>query len=487
MTLALVIRATLLLLAGLALYAATARRSAALRHAILAATLLSLLLLPLAVPIAHRRLPLAVPMSTAPAPVRTLALQVNRGAALIAWDREGAPSPRAALTFCWVLGAALFAIRLLASWRAALLLRAAVRRNATPVLRHGREVLLTDEIDAPLAMGLFTPVILMPRSMATCDAALLHEAAHIARGDGWWRLAAEVVRVVYWFHPLVWIAARFAELEQERACDDAAIDAGVASLDYAELLVGVASRARRSAALPMAAAGQLEARLRSLVDTARPRRRLGWGGASAALIGAVALLGVTAAATVVVAEPATNRFTGPYDDPLVEELPDVAVFTASVVPAEQPLAHELETLARKNKTWSGDLVAQRARWALSRSRDGRLVEPLRESLRDDDWRVRAYAAWNLAIAGDRQSVPRFEELLTDPVWRMRAMAAHALEALDEDRSAEVMERALADEAWQVRVEATQYFAGRDDLRSRALVTSMRNDAHIAVRTAANGR
>lgn len=493
MTVALVLRATLLLVVGLAIYAVTARRSAALRHAVLTATLTSLLVLPLAVPFAPRRLPL--PMDAAPAPIRTLAVQVNRGAANVGWEREGAPSPRNALTVCWALGAALFALRLAASWRAALLLRAAARRNGTRVFRHGREVLLTDAVDAPLTIGLWKPAILMPRSMAICDAALLHEAAHIARGDAWWLLAAEVTRAIYWFHPLVWMVSRFAALEQERACDDAALDAGVGSFDYAELLVGVASRSGRSAALPMAAARQLEARLRALVDPARPRRPLGWRGASAAVISAVALLGVTAAVTVVVAAPAevyaaplSNRFAGPYDDPIVEELPDVAVYTApDVVAAERPLAAELEALARQPKTWLGDLVAQRARWALSRSRDGQLVQPLREALGDADWRVRAYAAWNLAIAGDRESVPRLQVLLADPVWRMRAMAAHALGAAGDDRSAGVMERALSDEAWQVREEATHYFAARTDARSRALIAGMTNDPHIAVRLAANAR
>lgn len=483
MTLALVLRATLLLVAGLAVYAVTARRSAALRHAILTATLMSLLVLPLAVPFAPRRL--ALPIQAAPAPIRTFAAQVNRSAAVVAWQLERTPAPGNALTLCWALGAALFALRLAASWRAALLLRASARRNGTRVLRDGREVVLTDDVAAPLTIGLFRPTVLMPRSMATCDAALLHELAHIARGDAWWRLAAEATRAIYWFHPLVWLVSRFAALEQERACDDAALDAGVASLDYAELLVGVASRAGRSAALPMAAARQLEARLRSLVDVRRPRRPLGWRGASAAFIGAAVFVGVTTAVTVVVAAPNVNRFVGPYDDPVAEELPDVLVYAAANVVAEQrPFATQLEALAREPKTWPGDLVAQRARWALSRSRDGRLIEPLREALNDPDWRVRAYAAWNLAIVGDRESVPRLEVLLDDPVWRMRAMAAHALEAAADERSAAAMERALSDVAWQVREEATHYFAVRSDARSRALVASMANDPHVAVRNAA---
>jgi len=477
-TIALVLRATLLLLVGLALYAATARRSSALRHAVLTATLTSLLVLPLAAPFTPRTL--ALPIQAAPAPIRAFVVETSRAAAVMTPQGERPASPRALLTICWAVGAALFALRLAASWRAALRLRASARRSGTRLARHGREVLLTDEVEAPLTIGLRKPVILLPRAMASCDAALLHELAHIERGDAWWHLAAEVTRIVYWFHPLVWIVARFAALERERACDDAALDAGVGSFDYAELLIGVASRTRRGAALPMAAAGQLEARLRSLVDPTLPRRRLGWRSASATFMVAAILIGVTAAVTVAAAP-------GPFDDPTAEELPDVAVFAAPhVVAEERPFATQLEAVAHKPRTWPGDLVAQRARWALSRSRDGHLIQPLREALDDPDWRVRAYAAWNLAVAGDRGSVPRLHELLADPVWRMRAMAAYALQSAGDDRSAAAMERALADDAWQVRTEATHYFAMRTDPRSRALVASMKNDVHIAVRSAANG-
>ena len=70
--------------------------------------------------------------------------------------------------------------------------------------------------------------------------------------------------------------------------------------------------------------------------------------------------------------------------------------------------------ARKPKTWEGDLVSERSRWALSRARGGTLLQPLREALDDRDWRVRAYAAWALAQAGDREAVPRLEALLDRP-------------------------------------------------------------------------
>jgi uncharacterized protein (TIGR03435 family) len=78
---------------------------------------------------------------------------------------------------------------------------------------------------------------------------------------------------IYWFNPLVWVAAYRLRVERERACDDFVLAAGVRGSDYARHLVDVAKGAvRRSALVPasgvaMAARpSQLEGRLMSILD-----------------------------------------------------------------------------------------------------------------------------------------------------------------------------------------------------------------------------
>jgi beta-lactamase regulating signal transducer with metallopeptidase domain len=463
MTLLLLLRVTVVLLIGLTAYALSRRASAALRHAILVASVAAALMMPFAEPLAQRSMPLRVPSDVAP--IRSVAKRLDVARASIAWDDvpAGGGAARVAVRV-WCAGALFCALRLLFAWTAALRLR---RGDVTRW--RGRVVLLSDSVTTPMTIGLVRPAIVLPRAMRDCEAALLHEEAHVARGDMWSRLVIDLACAVYWFHPLMWIAARCVALEQERACDDAALGAGVAPLSYAELLISVASRERHTAALSMAAARQLEARLHAVVDDARPRRGLTRSALATTALFAAALLLATASVTLAGA-PLLDSWEAPWS----EELPDVALVDAA-------LALTLREAAQRPKTWRGDLVAQRARWALSHARDGQLVAPLREALYDDQWRVRAYAAWSLGIGRDRAAVPRLLVLLRDPVWRMRAMAAAALTRIDDDTAAAGMEQALGDTAWQVRYEAVNYLRNRNDVHSRALLSKMTHDRHDGVR------
>ena len=49
------------------------------------------------------------------------------------------------------------------------------------------------------------------------------EYCHYRHGDSFWVLLRCVLLVIYWFHPLVWIAARVSRQDGELACDAAAI------------------------------------------------------------------------------------------------------------------------------------------------------------------------------------------------------------------------------------------------------------------------
>ena len=50
-----------------------------------------------------------------------------------------------------------------------------------------------------------------------------HELMHIKRGDLWLRLAAELLRAVFWFNPLAHIAMHALRQDQEYACDHAVV------------------------------------------------------------------------------------------------------------------------------------------------------------------------------------------------------------------------------------------------------------------------
>ena len=52
---------------------------------------------------------------------------------------------------------------------------------------------------------------------------LVHELVHRKHGDSFWALLRSVLITIYWFHPLVWVAAVCSKRDCELACDERAL------------------------------------------------------------------------------------------------------------------------------------------------------------------------------------------------------------------------------------------------------------------------
>lgn len=80
-------------------------------------------------------------------------------------------------------------------------------------------------VSVPAVVGEFRPMILLPASSEVvaptehAEAILLHELAHVRRGDYAWNLLLRVVQAAYWPHPLVWLLGKAVIDSRERACD----------------------------------------------------------------------------------------------------------------------------------------------------------------------------------------------------------------------------------------------------------------------------
>ncbi len=103
---------------------------------------------------------------------------------------------------------------------------------------------------SPAVCGLFRPVILLPRllverlSAEQLHAVLLHEAIHLRRKDIWVNCAQALLQIVYWWHPLVWVANARIRRVREEAVDDAVMLALAGDADtYAPTLLEVAKLA----------------------------------------------------------------------------------------------------------------------------------------------------------------------------------------------------------------------------------------------------
>jgi HEAT repeat protein len=165
-------------------------------------------------------------------------------------------------------------------------------------------LLLSHDAKMPFACGLATPTIVLPAESESWSherrlAVLLHELAHVRRRDLAAHTLGRLVCAVYWFHPLVWTAARKLRDESERACDDLALACGTRATDYAEHLLDIVTSVRRETtpmvALAMARRKEFEGRMLAILDPelrhSTPSRRQ-----STALIAALVLISVVVGA-----------------------------------------------------------------------------------------------------------------------------------------------------------------------------------------------
>lgn len=206
-----------------------------------------------------------------------------------------APRPIAAWAFLlWLAGMAPLAVN--AGWGMVRLHR--FRREARALEEDGWPALLRElSRDAglaftpallcsprelpPMTWGIRRPVVLLPASCFRWAAerrreVLLHELAHVRRRDCLSWFAARLACTLYWFHPLVWVAARRMRIERERACDDSVLMAGARPSSYAGHLLEVAcSLGGRAHAMPaslaMARRSKIFDRLDAVLDPARRR------------------------------------------------------------------------------------------------------------------------------------------------------------------------------------------------------------------------
>jgi hypothetical protein len=480
------ILAKITLLFAAALVAALVAKNAATRHALLSGAQLAALILPF--------------LSVTLPPLRVLPARRAQTITLATPTFER-PSPRPrgegarradegpnALFLIYIAGVTLVALAKTISYgRAFAIARRAVEdRRSRLSGQAGLPVPhFSDEINQPATFGnrILLPASAKQWSDEKLRIVLLHERAHIARHDTLLGLIGDVVCAVYWFHPLAWLIAARAGLERERACDDRVLGAGIAPGDYAAAMLDVArAMTRAHAAMPMAEVSHIERRIRAILD---PKTRRRSAHALAALACVVAAAPLLAALNDVFPRPHAiepdllgNWTASPYSErveppaPLIHvdaTGPDAALIALLSQAAVRPPRHDI------------DFVPERSRWALTRVRNGELVPPLIESLRDDDWRIRAYAAWALGHSDSRATLP-LTALLDESNWRVRAMAAHSLANLGDSAAEQAMLAHLGDDAWQVRVEVVHYLNAIGGHRPE--IEAMRGDRHMAVRAAA---
>jgi BlaR1 peptidase M56/Domain of unknown function (DUF3471) len=197
----------------------------------------------------------------------------------------------------------------------ALLLRLAVGavlswkllRESIPVTDSwaaGSRVRASDAITAPVTVGgsIVLPADCCRWSAATRCAVLAHERAHVAGGDFYVLLLAQLNCALFWFNPLAWWLYRRLARLAELASDDAAMRALDDAPGYAEILLDMGRRCGPAlGGVAMARPATLGQRIeRVLAQTERPspagpRRRAAYALGVAPLALAMAMAAAGAA------------------------------------------------------------------------------------------------------------------------------------------------------------------------------------------------
>ena len=209
----------------------------------------------------------------------------------------------------WALGASVALARLAAGlWHLRRLRQSCtlvVAADLDPVVRKTVEAIVasgsvesksvmiaTSEcVRVPAAIGFWKPTIILPawalRELPSEDlnVILLHEFAHLRRGDDWTNLIQKVLHALFFFHPAVWWIERRLSVEREMACDDAVLAETANARGYAACLVSLLEKslAHRLAdkrwAMAQAAvrrAHETSLRLRQILDSNRPAATRVW-------------------------------------------------------------------------------------------------------------------------------------------------------------------------------------------------------------------
>jgi hypothetical protein len=196
-----------------------------------------------------------------PRPVKTYRLpawSVSSGLEAAGSSNPGLAAAVPWLAPFWIAGVWIFYLRHAAAWISVCRLRqrgvccapdpwqnSLARLSAE--LRISRPVLLLESslADAPLVLGHFHPVILMPIGLLAglpagqIEAILLHELAHVRRCDYRVNVLQRLVEGLLFYHPAVWWMARVIRTERENCCDDLVVGISGNAHEYAAALAAL--------------------------------------------------------------------------------------------------------------------------------------------------------------------------------------------------------------------------------------------------------
>ncbi len=150
-----------------------------------------------------------------------------------------------------------------------------VKRKTNESIKTEKGVYISDNIDTPFILGVFSPKIFIPSYIdgETKEVIISHERAHIRRGDHIWKPLSFLILSVYWFNPLMWAVFVLLCRDIEAACDEKVIktmDKDRKKL-YSEALISCSAPKKYITACPLAFGETgVKSRIRNVLNYKKP-------------------------------------------------------------------------------------------------------------------------------------------------------------------------------------------------------------------------
>ena len=156
------------------------------------------------------------------------------------------------LQIVWFSGSALLGLWLFGAWAVFTIRLHRDRRFLGK--RGGTRIYVSGAVKSPCLAGLIPAVYLTQDVLQTDDAELIlrHELTHLRHLDFLWSLCRAAAVTVYWWNPLIWIAAICSKRDAELACDEAVTAKLPESKRFAYARAILAQAPRKTAALSLA-------------------------------------------------------------------------------------------------------------------------------------------------------------------------------------------------------------------------------------------
>jgi bla regulator protein blaR1 len=220
------------------------------------------------------------------------------------------------LMACWLLGMAIFLLRL--AW--GLWAIGQLKKNASPLAASpwqlvfeevtqriglGQALILAESnrISTPITLGWLKPMVLVPSGLLSglskeqVEAIFAHELAHVLRRDYLFNLLQTLVECIFYFNPGVWYISAVLRREREHCCDDWVLVTQNNPILYAKTLLYLQEWHKKAAPkLALGAIGnekpllrRIQRILQSPSNTSDMFRKLSLGGMLLLVLGALAL------------------------------------------------------------------------------------------------------------------------------------------------------------------------------------------------------